>query len=256
MGRRTASSNKSVPASNHHTLCRAKPLHRQQANCERVLLSRLPDQQQPHPQKNPPRMDNLKERVEAYNPKNRHKRQPTWNPTQPRRPLAQLHLRRTHHPRQNQPRPLLAQGQKPNRPSQAPPSLLHPHPSRPLQPRLGHRLQTRHGKAHLFHRRNQRRSILYAAKRNRKIQDRLRPQILRQNLIRPSPLRYGHQLLKADGVGEVESYPHNPTDSGSQIWQPYAHAFYRIECLIPPPTSPKPPKPATSNSASSSPTHR
>jgi len=41
-------------------------------------------------------------------------------PLKPRRPLAQIHLRRTHRPRQNQPRPLLAQGQKPHRPRQPP----------------------------------------------------------------------------------------------------------------------------------------
>ena len=68
--------------------------------------------------KKPLRFEDLAEFVACYNPKNRHKRKATWEREEPRRPLAQVHLRGTARPRQDQPRHLLAQGQEPHRPRQ------------------------------------------------------------------------------------------------------------------------------------------
>jgi type III restriction enzyme len=45
---------------------------------------------------------------------------------------------------------------------------------------------------------------IYGPAQDRRIQDRMRPQVFRQNHFRPGEIRRGQQLRKADGTGEVK----------------------------------------------------
>jgi hypothetical protein len=66
--------------------------------------------------KNPLKLEDLKDFITCYNPDQPAQAQGNLRrENQSRRPLAQIHLRRDHRPRQNQPRHLLAQGQVPRR---------------------------------------------------------------------------------------------------------------------------------------------
>ena len=62
---------------------------------------------------NPLKREDLDEFVQCYNPENRYQRQPTWSEKTPDGRWRVLRVRRTHQPRQSQPRYILAPRRKP-----------------------------------------------------------------------------------------------------------------------------------------------
>ena len=67
--------------------------------------------------------------------------------------------------------------------------LPHSHTSRKLQSRLGNCLQGGRSEARLFHRRDERLTVIHGTAQNRGMQDRLRREIFRKNYLRPSKIR-------------------------------------------------------------------
>ena len=84
-----------------------------------------------------------------------------------------------------------------------PRTFFIPTPVGRLQPRLGDRISGGRGEAHIFHRRNQGVAVFHGSQKDRGMQDRMRPQVLQQDHVRPGQVRRGGQLREADGVGEI-----------------------------------------------------